>query len=288
MQVSHSRQESPRPGAEAACEPGATGPDLSIVIPAYNEEQRLPATLHRVQAHLEQADYSAEVIVVDDGSTDGTAGCVRAQAKTFPGLRLVQNPGNCGKGYSVRHGVQQSRGWHILFSDADLSTPIEEADRLLALLEQDWDVVVGSRDLDLRLLKRPQPWLRRQAGQLFHRLVWLLFQLPIRDTQCGFKMFRRAVAFEVFGRQQIDRFGFDVEVLWWAHRLGYRCLETPVVWVNDESSRVSMLRDGPAMVMEMLKIRWLGWRHGYDQRRPVQTASMGLGLHPPDGDRNFR
>jgi len=261
-------------------------PDLSIVIPAYNEEPRLPATLRRIYSHLARTGYSAEVVVVDDGSSDGTAGCVCALAEKFPTLSLARNPGNRGKGYSVRHGVLRSRGRHILFTDADLSTPIEEADRLLALLEQGWDVVVGSRDLDLRLLKRPQPWFRRRAGQVFHRLVWLLFQLPVKDTQCGFKLFRRSVAEQVFGRQRIDRFGFDVEVLWLARRLGYRCLETPVVWVNDESSRVSMLRDGPAMLLELLRIRWLVWRQGYGDMPPLKATGMAVGLHSSGGGGN--
>jgi glycosyltransferase involved in cell wall biosynthesis len=287
MDVRRSTQQAPRLAAGEARDRLLVAPDLSIIIPAYNEEGRLPATLRRIQSYLEHVDYSAEVIVVDDGSSDGTADCVRALEPSFPGLQLVQNPGNRGKGYSVRHGVSRSRGRYVLFTDADLSAPIEEADRLLAHLEQGWDVAVGSRDLDLRLLKGPQPWLRRQAGQVFHRLVWMLFQLPIKDTQCGFKMFRRAAALRVFGCQRIDRFGFDVEVLWLARRMGYRCLETPVVWVNDESSRVSMLRDGPAMLMELLKIRWVGWRRGYGEMPPLKTTGVELDLHSADEERNL-
>lgn len=251
-------------------------PDLSIVVPAYNEAQRLPRTLSVIYAHLEQAPYSAEVIVVDDGSTDGTAECVRGVAARYPRLRLLQNHGNRGKGYSVRHGVLQSRGRHVLFTDADLSTPIEEADRLLTHLEQGWDIVVGSRDLDPRLLEGPQPWLRRQAGQAFHLVVRLLMGLPVHDTQCGFKLFRRQAALRLFRLQQVERFGFDVEILWLAQRLGLRCLETGVVWVNDARSHVSMLRDGPAMLWELLRIRWRGWRNTYHERGGELAESTPL------------
>jgi glycosyltransferase involved in cell wall biosynthesis len=236
-------------------------PDLSIVVPAYNEACRLPSSLDSIYSHLRHVPYTAEVIVVDDGSTDGTAGCVSAVADEYPRLRLLRNGRNRGKGYSVKHGVLQSRGRFILFTDADLSTPIEEVDRLLTLLKRGWDVVVGSRDLDPRLLEGPQPWLRRQAGQLFHWLVWALMRLPIRDTQCGFKAFRRSAALRIFELQRIERFGFDVEILWLARRLSLRCLETGVTWVNDTRSRVSLLCDGPAMLLDLLRIRWRAWLH---------------------------
>ncbi|HKZ51650.1 MAG TPA: dolichyl-phosphate beta-glucosyltransferase [Candidatus Acidoferrales bacterium] len=238
-------------------------PDLSIVVPAFNEAQRLPGTLSAIYAHLEQVPYTAEVVVVDDGSTDNTVDFVRGVAGSYPRLRLLRNGRNRGKGYSVKHGVLQSQGRYVLFTDADLSTPIGEVDRLLPLLEQGWDVVVGSRDLDPRLLEGPQPWLRRQAGQVFHLVVRALMGLPIHDTQCGFKLFHRQAALRLFRLQQIERFGFDVEILWLAQRLGLRCLETGVVWVNDARSRVSMLRDGPAMLWELLRIRWRGWRNAY-------------------------
>lgn len=240
-------------------------PEVSIVVPAYNEANRLPRSLSAIYSHLSRAQYTAEVIVVDDGSTDGTAALVSAAACNFPGLRLLENHRNYGKGYSVRRGVLQSQGRYILFTDADLSTPIQEADRLLALLQQGWDIVLGSRALDPRLLQKPQPWLRRQAGNLFHRMVRNLMRLPFRDTQCGFKAFRRPAAIQLFQLQRIDRFGFDVEVLWLARHLGLECLEVGVVWVNNPNSHVSLLRDGPRMMLDLLQIHWRGWKGTYDQ-----------------------
>lgn len=234
--------------------------DVSIVIPAYNEIQRLPGTLAAVYSYLAQRRYRAEVIVVDDGSRDGTAEFVRAVACRYPRLRLVENGQNRGKGYSVKHGVLESQGRWILFSDADLSTPIEEADRLLEMLEQGWDVVLGSRVLDPRLLERPQPWLRRLVGKAFHQVVRAALGLPFRDTQCGFKAFRREAAGAVFSRQRIEGFGFDVEILWLAQQRGLRCLELPVRWLNDTRTRVSLLRHGPRMLWEVLEIRWGGRR----------------------------
>lgn len=248
------------PGMNTSRRP-AMAPGISIIIPAYNEEKRIGTSLNRLFSYLDCSSIDAEVIVVDDGSTDGTAAAVAAMKKRFPRLLLERNGVNRGKGYSVKQGVRQSQGRFILFTDADLSTPPEEIGRFLVLLEQGWDVVVGSRDLDPRLLERPQPWFRRWAGQAFHWLVWALIGLPVRDTQCGFKGFHRSAALSLFGLQQIERFGFDVEILWLAHRLGFRCLEEAVIWRNDTASRVSLLRDGPAMVMELLKIVWRSWRN---------------------------
>lgn len=239
-------------------------PDVSIVIPAYNEVRRLPHTLSAISDHLSRAPYTAEVIVVDDGSTDGTAEYLRKAALECPHLRLLENQRNRGKGYSVKRGVLQSRGRYVLFTDADLSTPIQEADRFLALLQQDCDVVLGSRAVDPRLVQHPQPWVRRQAGRLFHWLVSWLVGLPFQDTQCGFKAFRRASAFRLFPLQRIDRYGFDAELMWLAQRLRLRCREVGVVWVNDTRTHVSLLRDGPSMILELLLVRWRGWRGKYD------------------------
>ena len=239
-------------------------PDLSIVIPAYNEAERLPATLAAVFAHLRQAPYSAEVVVVDDGSTDGTEGFVRGAQRKYPGLRLLVNRRNRGKGYSVKRGVLQSRGRVVLFADADLSTPIQEADRFLALLQQGFDVVLGSRETNRDLVRRPQPWIRRQAGRAFHRLVRMIIGVPFKDTQCGFKAFRRGAAMRLFPLQRARGFGFDAELMWLAQRLGLRCKEVGVVWVNDTRSSVSLLRDGPQMLLELIRVRWNGWRGVYD------------------------
>jgi glycosyltransferase involved in cell wall biosynthesis len=235
-------------------------PEVSIVIPAYNEAGRLPQSLARIYAHLQRAPYLAEVIVVDDGSTDETAHCVARLASHYPGLVLLRNPSNRGKGSSVKRGVLESRGDYVLFTDADLSTPIAEFDRFLPLLREGWDVVLGSRALDPRLLERRQPWLRHQAGQLFHWLVRELAGLPFRDTQCGFKAFRRAAALELFRRQRVERFGFDVELLWLAEHLRLRCREVGVRWLDDAASRVRLARDGPEMLLELLQLCWRRWR----------------------------
>lgn len=261
-------------------------PEVSIVVPAYNEEARLPDTLARIHSYLGRVHWSAEVLVVDDGSSDGTAACVQGLSRCYPRLRLLRNGHNRGKGYSVKHGVLQSRGQFVLFTDADLSTPIEQASRFLLLLDQGWDVVVGSRDLDPRLLERPQPWVRRKSGQVFHWLVWLLMGLPVRDTQCGFKAFRRIAAQSLFPLQRLERFGFDVEILWLAHRLGFRCLEVAVPWRNDERTHVSLTRDGPAMLLELAHLRWLAWRNGHKlgvEEYPALPALSRMGMPNASG-----
>lgn len=229
---------------------------VSVVVPAYNEALRLPKSLPAICGYLSTRPYAAEVIVVDDGSTDGTTAYVRSVLPVYHRLRLLENGSNRGKGYSVRHGVLEGRGRYVLFTDADLSTPIEEVDRALELLEQGWDAVIGSRALDPRLLERPQPWIRRQAGKVFRWAVRQLTGLPFQDTQCGFKAFRREAAQVLFRRQQIERFGFDFEILWLARRLGFRCREVGVRWADDRRSHVSLLRDGPAMLWQMLQIAW--------------------------------
>jgi len=242
------------PGGEAPTL--ETSPRVSVVVPAYNEARRLPRTLRAICEYLSSRSYPAEVIVVDDGSTDGTAAYVRSALSSYSQLRLLENGSNRGKGYSVKHGVLQGRGRYVLFTDADLSTPIEEVDRALALLDQGWDVVVGSRALDPRLLERPQPWIRRQTGKVFRWVVRQLTGLPFQDTQCGFKAFRREAAQVLFRRQKIEGFGFDFEILWLARHLGFHCLEVGVRWMDDRRSHVSLLRDGPVMLWQMVQLAW--------------------------------
>ena len=238
---------------------------ITIVIPAYNEERRLPATLPSVLSHLGQREWEfAEVVVVDDGSTDGTARAVEELSRTCPTVRLLKNPGNRGKGYSVRHGVLEAKGDWILFSDADLSAPIEELDKLLAAAEAHGAaVVIGSRALDRSLIAVHQSWFREAAGRVFNLLVRLLTGLPFRDTQCGFKLFEAGAAREVFRRQRLERFGFDVEVLFIARRLGYRTVEIPVRWSHSEGTKVSMLRDSLDSFLDLLRIRWHQLRGSY-------------------------
>jgi dolichyl-phosphate beta-glucosyltransferase len=229
--------------------------ELSIIIPAYNEEKRLPRTFERIEAYLRGRGGAAEVIVVDDGSTDGTAQLVEAAGARWPAIRLVKNPGNRGKGYSVRHGMREARGKIVLFTDADLSAPIEEADKLFAALEAH-DVAIGSRALDRSLTSVRQPWYRESIGIVFNGVVRVVLGLPFADTQCGFKAFRSTRSKIIFEQQRIERFGFDPELLFLARRHGLTVAEVPVRWANDLGTRVSALRDGLAMFLETFLIRW--------------------------------
>lgn len=238
---------------------------ITIVIPAYNEELRLPATLSAVLAHLSRREWRfAEVLVVDDGSTDGTVGVAEEFCRSHPAVRLLKNPGNRGKGYSVRHGMLEAKGDWILFSDADLSAPIEEMDKLIeAAEERGAAVAIGSRALDRSLIAVHQSFFRESAGRVFNLLMQLLTGLRFRDTQCGFKLFEARAAREVFRRQRLERFGFDAEVLFIARRLGYRTVEVPVRWSHSEGTKVSMFRDSLNMFLDLLRIRWHQLRGRY-------------------------
>jgi glycosyltransferase involved in cell wall biosynthesis len=240
---------------------------ISIVIPAFNEERRLTATLTAVLTYLARGDWRlAEIVVVDDGSADGTARLAREFSASHAAVRLVQNPGNRGKGYSVRHGVMEARGEWILFSDADLSAPIEELDKLLvAARKAGASVAIGSRALDRSLIEVHQSGFRETAGRVFNLCMWALTGLPFHDTQCGFKLFEAGVAREVFGRQRLERFGFDAEVLFIARQLGFRMVEVPVRWSHSEGTKVSMFRDSLNMFLDLLRIRWNGLRGRYRQ-----------------------
>jgi glycosyltransferase involved in cell wall biosynthesis len=230
-------------------------PELSIVIPAYNEERRLRETLRRIRAYLEARRSSAEVIVVDDGSRDATASIAEAQQAAFPGLRLVSNGRNRGKGYSVRHGVLEARGRTVLFTDADLSAPIEEADKLLGVLES-CDVAIGSRAVDRSLIEIHQSRLRELAGIIFNWLVRLFTGLNFVDTQCGFKAFVREPTRIMFEQQRIEGFGFDPEILFLAKHHGLRAVEIPVRWAHDPATKVRVLRDSVHMLADLFRIRW--------------------------------
>jgi dolichyl-phosphate beta-glucosyltransferase len=230
---------------------------ISIVIPAYNEERRLAATLDSVLAYLAPKGWRfIEVLVVDDGSTDGTARLVERFAAKHPAVRLVRNPGNRGKGYSVRHGMLEAKGDWILFTDADLSAPIHELDRLLAGSEGGAEVVIGSRALNRSLIGVHQSFFRESAGRIFNLCTRVLLGLPFHDTQCGFKLFGARAAREVVRRQRLERFGFDAEVLFIARRLGFRAVEVPVRWNHSEGTKVSMFRDSLNMFLDLLRVRW--------------------------------
>ncbi len=228
----------------------------SIIIPAYNESQRLGATLDRVLAYLEACGWKAEILVVDDGSTDSTAELVREYARRRPAVRLLENPGNRGKGYSVRNGMRQASGELLLFTDADLSAPIAEAGKLFARLAAGADVAIGSRWLDPALQTARQPLYRQFFGRVFNLLLRVILGLRFRDTQCGFKAFTRRAAQLLCARQRIERWGFDPEFLFLAARLGLKVEEVPVEWADDPRSKIRPLRDGLRIFSEMLRIRW--------------------------------
>ncbi len=215
---------------------------LSIVIPAYNEEKRLPTSLDQVVPWLcARTPRLAEIIVVDDGSTDGTAALVEDYARTHPMVRLVRNPGNQGKGYAIRNGMLAARAEWILYSDADLSTPIEEADKLYAMArERNASVAIGSRALDRSLVSVHQPLFREYSGRFFNLVMRLLTGLPFDDTQCGFKLFEKNAATLIFSRQILNGFSFDVEDLYIARQCGIRVVEVPVRWANAEGSKVRL------------------------------------------------
>jgi len=231
-------------------------PGLSIVIPSYNEELRLPATLKRIASYLQSSGRSAEVLVVDDGPKDRTAAVAESFRDKIPSLRVVSNGGNRGKGFSVKHGTQEARGHIVLFTDADLSAPIEEADKLLAALEKGSDIAIGSRAMDRSLIAVHESPFREFAGIIFNKIVRIILQLPFVDTQCGFKAFRRETSKIIFEQQQIERFGFDPELLFLARRHGLHAVEIPVRWAHSPATKVNMFRDSLQMFLDVFTIRW--------------------------------
>jgi dolichyl-phosphate beta-glucosyltransferase len=231
-------------------------PKYSIVIPAYNEASRIPATLRSVVDCIRQRGWSAEVIVVDDGSTDATEQVVRDFAASAPEVRLLKNPGNRGKGYSVRSGLLQAFGEVVMFTDADLSAPMEEAEGLFAAIADGADIAIGSRWMDRGRQTHRQPFYRQFFGRCFNAVTRLVMGLRFADTQCGFKAFTRAAVQTVFQLQTIERWGFDPEILFIALKRGYRIQEVPVSWAHDERTRMSYLKDGMKMLEEIAIVRW--------------------------------
>ena len=243
------------------------------MIPAYNEGQRIGGSLERVLGHIRRRGWTAEVLVVNDGSTDDTAGIVRSLAQRNPGLQLVDNPGNRGKGYSVRNGMLHARGDVLLFSDADLSSPIEEADKLFAALSQGADIAIGSRWLQTELQTVRQPLHRQLFGRVFNLLLRMILGLQFKDTQCGFKAFTHQAADVIFPLQQIERWGFDPELLYLARKFGLRIREVPVEWAHRSGTRINPIRDGSRMFLEMLRIRWYAFSRRYAPEARSSVAS---------------
>ena len=228
---------------------------LSVVIPAYNEAQRIPPTIEKISGFLRGRMGGFEILVVDDGSTDHTVTFVRRMIYKYPAVRIIQSERNMGKGHAVRSGVIEAKGELILITDADLSTPIEEIRKLLGAIDGGADFAIGSRALDTSEVMIRQPWYREFMGRTFNVLVRMLVIGGIRDTQCGFKLMRSEAARRVFGLSRIDGFAFDAEVLYIAKRLGYRIVEVPVMWLNSPSSRVSIAGASLAMFAELWMIR---------------------------------
>jgi glycosyltransferase involved in cell wall biosynthesis len=230
--------------------------DFSIVIPAFNEKARIGATLTEVLRCVEKKSWNAEIIVVDDGSTDSTADIVNDIAARHPCVRLLANGTNRGKGYSVRNGMLHAGGDIVLFTDADLSSPIAEAERLFNAIREGADVAIGSRWLESGRQTIRQPLYRRFFGRCFNFVTRMIMRLPFADTQCGFKAFTRHAAHTVFQLQRIERWGFDPEILFIALKRGFVVREVPVTWGHDERTRLSYLKDGLQMLKELIFVRW--------------------------------
>lgn len=238
-------------------------PQFGIIIPAYNESARLGRTLERVLAYVSTQSWNAEIIIVNDGSRDDTSELVRRAAQKVPGLRLLNNPVNRGKGYSVRNGMLNATADFLLFTDADLSSPIEEATKLFASLRSGADVAIGSRWLEPKLQTQRQSLLRQFYGRVFNLALRMVLGLNFKDTQCGFKAFTRNAAQTIFPSQSIERWGFDPEILYLARRAGLKVKEVPVVWSHAEGTRINPLRDGIRMFFEVLAVRWNAWTGKY-------------------------
>lgn len=242
---------------------------LSIVIPAYNEEERIGQTLRTIREYLVRQDYAAEMIVVDDGSGDRTAEKATEALRGMKNARIIRSPTNIGKGYSVKEGILHSRGELVLFSDADLSTPIEELKKFLPWLQEGYDVVLGSRAFPDSDIQIRQNFFRELMGKTFNVFVrlWLIKGIP--DTQCGFKLFRGDVAREIFRLVRTKGFSFDVEALYLCLRSGYKIKQVPVCWRNSPPSKVRIFKSSVQMLLELIMIRLAHGKHAGPSGQPA-------------------
>ena len=253
---------------------------LSLVVPAYNEARRILPSLDRIFTYLDTKYPDHEVIVVDDGSTDGTSDVVRAHCGQRADVQLMSVGHNRGKGYAVRTGALAAHGDVVLFSDADLSTPIEEVEKMLPLVERGYDLVIGSRAHADAEIRQHQPAYREGAGKLFNVLVRVAVRLPFHDTQCGFKLFRRKPLLPILRRMEIDRFAFDVELIAFAQAAGLKVAEVPVVWVNSPQSRVGLWYGAQAFA-DLLRIR----RAAKRVAASTAVSADGAEMQPPASGR---
>jgi dolichyl-phosphate beta-glucosyltransferase len=236
--------------------------EISIVIPSYNEEKRIGKTLEKVQSFLNKENYDYEILVVNDGSKDKTEEIVKDFSEKNSRIKLVNNPGNKGKGYTVKNGMTAAKKEWVLFSDADLSTPIGEL-RKFKKYTKNYDIIFGSRAMKESHIVVKQPWYRRLPGKIFPILVQLLVLRGIKDTQCGFKMFRKKYVNEILARQTIDGFAFDAELLFIAKQLGLKLKEVPVIWKNDMDSKLDPIKNSITMFLELLQVRMNAFKGKY-------------------------
>lgn len=248
-------------------EPCAETPEVSVVVPTYNEEWRILPTIGAIATHMSARGRPWELIIADDGSTDSTVCLV--QDLRFANLRLLAAKANTGKGDAVRRGVLAARGEVVLFADADQSTPIEQFDRLAALLDDGYDVVVGSRATEGAAVTG-KSLTRRVLSRGLHEIVSRFYGIEVADTQCGFKLFTAEAAKRLFALQQVDGFSFDLEVLYLAHQLGYRTAEVPVEWIDAPGSTVDPARVTLQFLRDLLRIRILDLQGRYRERPPVR------------------
>lgn len=228
---------------------------LSVIIPAYNEEARIKNTLEKIHSYLKNQDYTYEIIIVNDGSTDNTWALVNEIAQKIKEVRILKNEKNRGKGFTIKKGFLNAKGKYLLFTDADLSTPIEEVKKLISWLKKGYDIAIGSRALKESHIQIHQPWYRELAGRIFNLFVQAMAVPGIKDTQCGFKCFAQKAALEICERQKIERFSFDVEMLYIGRRLGYKIKEVPICWFNNPHTKVNFLKDGYRMCLDLIRIR---------------------------------
>lgn len=251
--------------------------ELTVIIPAFNEESRISRTLERVLSYLNDQRIQFELLVVDDGSTDRTVEIAQGVIAPQSCCRIVSLAQNSGKGAAVRRGIFESMGDLILFSDADLSTPIEEYSKLRTAIDSGFDISIGSRALPDSQILLHQPWYRERIGKTFNLLVRMILGLSIPDTQCGFKCFKRQAAKMLAGLQRVEGWAFDAELLFLAQKQGFKIAEIPVTWINDRGTKLGIFSSSAQMLWEILKVRFRSLVGGYRVKALKEASQSALG-----------